>query len=60
MICNKSNSLLCTYCSESFYKKCLKLTPKTFNKFHVSKNMKFYQVIIIQLAPRVIFLVMIN
>ena len=37
-ICNKNNSLLCIGCSESFHKKCLKLTPKTFNKFFVSKN----------------------
>ena len=29
---------MCIGCSQSFYKKCLKLTPKTFNKFHVSKN----------------------
>ena len=37
-ICNKNNSLLCITCSESFHKKCLKLTPKTCNKYHVSKN----------------------
>ena len=37
-ICNKNNSLLCISGSESFHKKCLKLTTKTFNKFHVSKN----------------------
>ena len=37
-ICNKNNSLWCIGCSESFHKKCLKLTPKTFNKFFVSKN----------------------
>ena len=37
-ICNKNNSLLCIGCSESFHKKCLKLTPKTFNKIFVSKN----------------------
>ena len=29
---------MCIGCSESFHKKCLKLTPKTFNKFFVSKN----------------------
>ena len=29
---------MCKSCSKSFHKKCLKLTPKTFNKFHVSKN----------------------
>ena len=37
-ICNKNNSLLCISCSESFHKKCLKLTSKTFNKYHVCKN----------------------
>ena len=37
-ICNKNNPLLYIGCSESFHKKCLKLTPKTFNKFFVSKN----------------------
>ena len=37
-ICNKNNSLLCIGCSESFHKKCLKLTPKTFNQFFVRKN----------------------
>ena len=37
-ICNKNKSLLCISCSESFHRKSLKLTPKTFNKFHVSKN----------------------
>ena len=37
-ICNKNNSLLCISGSESFHKKCLKLTTKTFNKFHISKN----------------------
>ena len=38
-ICNKNNSLLCIGCSESFHKKYLKLTPKTFNKFFVRKNL---------------------
>ena len=37
-IFNKNNSLLCISCAESFHQKYLKLTPKTFNKFHVSKN----------------------
>ena len=37
-ICNKDNSLLFIGCSESFQKKCLKLTPKTFNLFHVNKK----------------------
>ena len=37
-ICNKNNPLLYIGCSESFHKKCLKLTPKTFNKIFVSKN----------------------
>ena len=37
-ICNNNNSLLRIGCSQSFHKKCLKLTPKAFNKFHVSKN----------------------
>ena len=36
-ICNKNNYLLCIGCSESFHKKCLKLTPKTFNKFLLAK-----------------------
>ena len=40
-ICNKNNSTLCISCSQSFHKKCLKLTSKTFNKFHVSKNVLF-------------------
>ena len=51
-ICNKNNSLLCIGCSESFHKKCLKLTPKNFNNFFVKsflcvdcafKNLPFYQ-----------------
>ena len=29
---------MCISCSKSFHKKFLKLTPKTFNKFYVSKN----------------------
>ena len=29
---------MCISCSKSFHKECLKLTTKTFNKFHVSKN----------------------
>ena len=29
---------MCIGCSESFHNKSLKLTPKTFNKFFVSKN----------------------
>ena len=37
-ICNKDNSLLFIGCSESFHKKCLKLIPKTFNRFHVHEN----------------------
>ena len=50
---DQKESLLCISCSESFHKKCLKPTPKTCNKFHVSKsflcvgsafkNLPFYQ-----------------
>ena len=29
---------MCISCTESFHKKCLKLTPETFNKFRVIKN----------------------
>ena len=29
---------MCISCTEPFHKKCFKLTPETFNKFHVTKN----------------------
>ena len=40
-ICNKDNSLFFIGCSESFHKKCLKLTPQNFNLFHVNKKILF-------------------